>query len=309
LNAYIVRRILAIVPVLFLVSCITFLMLYLVPGDPVDALMAQTQGTITPEERAAIREQLGLNEPIPVRYVHWLTRAVQGDLGTSISSGQPVVKLILSRLPSTLELAFVGVGIAIVFGFALGTLAALNRGKLIDTLTMSIAMTGVSMPSFWLGLLLLLAFAVKLHWFPVISGNGWLGLVLPALTLGYQASAIISRLTRSCLIDVLSQDYVATARAKGLRESRVIWAHALKNTLIPVITIIGLQFGSLLGGAIIVETVFVRQGIGQLLVHGIQQRDFPVVQGTILFIAVAYLLVNLAVDLLYGFIDPRTRYS
>jgi peptide/nickel transport system permease protein len=196
-----------------------------------------------------------------------------------------------------------------VFGFALGTLAALNRGKLIDTLTMSIAMTGVSMPSFWLGLLLLLAFAVKLHWFPVISGNGWLGLVLPALTLGYQASAIISRLTRSCLIDVLSQDYVATARAKGLRESRVIWAHALKNTLIPVITIIGLQFGSLLGGAIIVETVFVRQGIGQLLVHGIQQRDFPVVQGTILFIAVAYLLVNLAVDLLYGFIDPRTRYS
>jgi peptide/nickel transport system permease protein len=309
LSRYVVQRLLAVIPVLFLVSLLVFLMLDLVPGDPVDALVSQTQGTISPEDRAIMREEMGLNDPLPVRYLRWLADALRGDLGTSIASGQPVWELIVQRFPSTLELTVVGIGLAVMIGFAIGILAALNRGNLIDTVTMAFGTIGVSMPSFWFGLLLLLVFAVELRWFPVISTSGWIALVLPAITLGFRASAIISRLVRSSLIEVLGQDYIQTARAKGLLNRRVVWSHALKNTLIPIVTIVGLQFGSLLGGAIIVEAVFVRRGIGQLVINGIQVRDFPVVQGTILFVALIYVFVNLFVDLLYGFLDPRIRYS
>lgn len=294
---------------LLLVSLLVFLMLDLVPGDSVDALVSQTQGTISPEDAAILREELGLNDPLPVRYLHWMTGALQGDLGTSIASGQSVLELIARGFPSTLQLTVVGIGLAIVLGFAIGILAALNHGNLIDSMTMAFGTVGVSMPSFWLGLLLLLVFAVELQWFPVISTGGWKALVLPAVTLGFRAAAIISRLVRSSLIEVLSQDYIRTARAKGLSSWKVIWSHALKNTLVPIVTIIGLQFGSLLGGAIIVEAVFVRRGIGQLVINAIQVRDFPVVQGTILFVALIYVFVNLFVDLIYGFLDPRIRYS
>jgi peptide/nickel transport system permease protein len=305
---YVVQRLLSIVPVLLLVSILVFLMLDLVPGDSVDALVSQTQGTISPEDAAILREELGLNDPLPIRYARWLADALRGDLGVSIASGQSVVDLIAQRFPSTLQLTVVGIGLAIVLGFAMGILAALNRGNIIDTLTMAIGTIGVSMPSFWFGLLLLLFFAVQLQWFPVISTEGWKALVLPAATLGFRASAIISRLVRSSLIEVLGQDYIRTARAKGLPDWKVTWSHAMKNTMVPIVTIVGLQFGSLLGGAVIVEAVFVRRGIGQLVINAIQVRDFPVVQGTILFVALIYVFVNLFVDLLYGFLDPRIRY-
>lgn len=309
MSSYVVQRLLAIIPVLFLVSLLVFLMLDLVPGDPVDALVSQTQGAISAEDAAALREELGLNDPLPVRYIRWIGDAIRGNLGTSIASGQPVVEMIAQRFPSTLQLTIVGIGLAIVLGFAIGILAALNRGNPIDTLTMAFGTIGVSMPSFWLGLLLMLFFAVQLQWFPVISTGGWDAIVLPAATLGFRAAAIISRLVRSSLIEVLGQDYIRAARAKGLSNWRVVWSHALKNTLVPIVTIVGLQFGSLLGGAIIVEAVFVRRGIGQLVINAIQVRDFPVVQGTILFVALIYVFVNLLVDLLYGFLDPRIRYS
>lgn len=309
MSTYVVQRLLGIIPVLLLVSLLVFLMLDLVPGDSVDALVSQTQGTISPEDAEALREELGLNDPLPVRYLRWIAEAFQGDLGTSIASGQPVWELIAQRFPSTLQLTVVGIGLAVVLGFAIGILAALNRGNFIDTMTMAFGTVGVSMPSFWLGLLLMLLFAVELQWFPVISTDGWRGLVLPAITLGFRAAAIISRLVRSSLIEVMGQDYIRAARAKGLPTWRVVWSHALKNTLVPIVTIVGLQFGSLLGGAIIVEAVFVRRGIGQLVINAIQVRDFPVVQGTILFVALIYVFVNLFVDLMYGFLDPRIRYS
>jgi peptide/nickel transport system permease protein len=284
-------------------------MLDLVPGDPVDALIGQTQGTISPEDAAILREQMGLNDPLPLRYVNWATSVIQGDFGTSIASRQPVLDLIIDRFPSTLQLTVVGMGLAIFLGFAIGILAAINRGNPVDSAIMAFGMIGVSMPSFWLGLLLLLVFAVKFQWFPVVGDDGWRGLILPMATLGIRAAAIISRLVRSSLIEVMNQDYIQAARAKGLSGWSVVRVHALKNTLIPIVTIVGLQFGSLLGGAIIVEAVFVRRGMGQLVINAIQVRDFPVIQGTILFIALVYVLVNLGVDLLYGFLDPRIRYS
>lgn len=309
MSTYVIQRILAIIPVLVLVSLLVFVMLDLVPGDSVDALVSQTQGTISAEDAASLREELGLNDPLPVRYWHWVSDVLRGDLGTSIASGQPVLELIAQRFPSTLQLSVIGMGLAIVIGFAVGIIAALNRGNLIDTIAMGFGTVGVSMPSFWLGLLLMLVFAVKLQWFPVIGTGGWQGLVLPVVTLGFRAAAIISRLVRSSLIDVLGQDYIRAARAKGLPGWSVIWSHALKNTLVPIVTIVGLQFGSLLGGAIIVEAVFVRRGMGQLLINAIQVRDFPVVQGTILFVALIYVFVNLCVDLFYGLLDPRIRFS
>lgn len=309
MSAYVIRRILAVVPVVFLVTMLVFLMLDLVPGDPVDALISQTQGGISPEVAASIREELGLNDPLPVRYVRWLSKAVRGDLGVSVSSNQSVAQSIIDRFPSTLQLTLAGIVVAIVLGFIIGTLAALNRSGPIDNIAMVIGMIGISMPSFWLGLLLLLAFSVNLGWFPVIDQGGIRALVLPAATLGIRAAGVISRLVRSSLIDAMNEDYVRTARAKGLSEMRIVVSHALKNTLVPLTTIIGLQFGSLLGGAIVVETVFARRGLGQLLINGINFRDFPVVQGTVLFIALVYVLVNLAVDLLYGYLDPRIRFS
>lgn len=309
MSAYVIRRILAVVPVVFLVTMLVFLMLDLVPGDPVDALISQTQGGISPEVAASIREELGLNDPLPVRYVRWLSKAVRGDLGVSVSSNQSVAQSIIDRFPSTLQLTLAGIVVAIVLGFIIGTLAALNRSGPIDNIAMVIGMIGISMPSFWLGLLLLLAFSVNLGWFPVIDQGGIRALVLPAATLGIRATGVISRLVRSSLIDAMNEDYVRTARAKGLSEMRIVVSHALKNTLVPLTTIIGLQFGSLLGGAIVVETVFARRGLGQLLINGINFRDFPVVQGTVLFIALVYVLVNLAVDLLYGYLDPRIRFS
>jgi ABC-type dipeptide/oligopeptide/nickel transport system permease component len=301
---YALGRFILAVPVLAGVSVLTFLMLHLVPGDPVAAMFIG-QGGARPEQLEMVREQLGLNDPLPVQYWNYISNAVQGDLGRSIRTNEPVMDMLVRNFPPTLKLTLASMGLAVVFGVTLGIIAAVWRGTIVDTVTMVIALMGVSMPGFWLGLLLISLFAVRLHWVPIIGGSGWKGLILPACALGFAASAIIARMVRSSLLEVLSEPYIVTARAKGLAERRVIVRHALRNAAIPVLTIVGLQFGGLLAGAVIIEQVFARQGVGRMIVSALQGRDFPVAQGGVFFVAVVYVVVNLVVDQLYGIVDPR----
>jgi peptide/nickel transport system permease protein/oligopeptide transport system permease protein len=302
---YLVRRLLAVVPVLFGVTLAVFSMLFLVPGDPVKMMLAEF--VTTPDQIAQMRAQLHLDEPILQQYGRFVGNALRGDLGTSIRSRRPVAVEIAENVGSTAQLALASMAIAIALGIALGLVAALGRNSWLDVGSMVVALLGVSMPSFWLGLLLIFAFSLHLAWFPATGGGSLLHLVLPSLTLGTIASAIIARLTRSTLLEVLGQDYVRTARAKGLAWWGVVMRHALKNALIPVVTIFGLQFGNLLAGAVIVETVFSRPGLGRLIVGGILAKDFPLVQGTVLFVATAYVLINVLVDVAYAVLDPRIR--
>src|SRR5436190_9025036 len=290
---WILRRILAIVPVLFGVTLAVFSMLFLVPGDPVKMMLAEF--VTNPDQVAQMRAQLHLDEPIVKQYGRFVTGAVRGDLGTSIRSRRPVITEIGENLASTAQLAVAAMVVAVALGIPLGLLAALSRNSWLDVASMGAALLGVSMPSFWLGLLLIFVFSLHLAWFPATGGGDLHHLVLPAITLGMIAAAIIARLTRSSMLEVLGQDYVRTARAKGLAWWGVVVRHALKNALIPVITIFGLQFGNLLAGAVIVETVFSRPGLGRLIVGGILAKDFPLVQGTVLFIATAYVLINVLV--------------
>ena len=304
---YIRSRLLIAIPVLWGVSTLVFGMLHLTPGDPVELMLSQSGATRKTVEQ--MRTQLGLNDPLPVQYVRFLGNALQGNLGDSIISDQPVVKLILTQLPSTLELAATGMAIGILLGGVLGIIAALRPNTFSDYGTMIVAMVGVSVPSFWLGLLLIFFFALRLGWFPATGQGGWERLILPATVLGLGVAGMIARLVRSSMLEVLRQEYVTTARAKGLFEWRVVFRHALKNALIPTVTMVGLQFGQLLSGAVIVETVFSRQGIGRLAVDAILRKDFPLVQGTVLFIAVMYLLSNLFTDICYSYLDPRIHYQ
>ena len=298
------RRIALATPVLFGVTVLTFLMLHLVPGDPVAAMFIG-QGGARAEQMDQIREQLGLNDPLPVQYWHYLTDVLQGDLGRSIRTNEPVVEMIGRNFPPTMKLTIASMSLAIVLGVTLGIIAAIKRGSLIDNAVMLVALAGVSIPGFWLGLLLITVFSVRLGWLPIIGGGGWKGLILAATALGFAAAAIIARMVRSSLLEVLGEQYIVTARAKGLVERRVIVRHAVRNAAIPVLTVVGLQFGGLLAGSVIIEQVFARQGIGRMLVSALQSRDFPVAQGGVLFVATVYVLVNLLVDLLYGAIDPR----
>ena len=304
---YIGRRILATVPVILGVTILVFLMLHLVPGDPVKMMLAEF-GT-NPEQVEMLRAQLHLDEPLPQQYGRFVWGAVQGDFGISIRTKRPVNKEILDNLPSTFILASAGLLFAGFFGTILGILAAIRQNTWVDAGSMFVALLGVSMPSFWLGLLLIFAFSLHLRWFPATGGGDLKHLVLPAVTLGLISSAIIARLTRSSMLEVLRQDYVTVARAKGLVEWRVIIGHALKNALIPVVTIFGLQFGQLLAGTVVIETVFSRPGIGRTLVDAILSKDFPMVQAIVLVVALSYVVVNLIVDLLYGVLDPRIRYE
>lgn len=303
---YALQRLVFTIPVLFGVSVLTFLMLHLIPGDPVAAMFVG-QGGASEEQLEAIRDNLGLNDPLPVQYVNYMRDLVQGDLGTSIRTKQPVADMIGNNLPSTIKLTFASMAIAIALGVTLGVIAAIKRGSIIDSIVMFIGLAGVSMPSFWLGLLLISLFSIRLNWLPIIGGNDWKGLILPATALGFAAAATIARMVRSSLLEVLSEQYIVTARAKGLKEGGVIIRHAMRNATIPVLTVVGLQFGSLLAGAVIIEQVFARQGIGRMLVTALQSRDFPVAQGGVLFVATVYVLMNLFVDLLYGVVDPRIR--
>jgi ABC-type dipeptide/oligopeptide/nickel transport system permease component len=304
---WIARRLLATVPVLFGVTLAVFSMLFLVPGDPVKMMLAEF--VTSPEQVAQMRAQLHLDEPLPVQYGRFVGNALRGDLGTSIRSRRPVVTEIAENASSTALLAVASMLVAVALGVPLGLLAALMRNSWLDVASMAVALLGVSMPSFWLGLLLIFVFSLQIGWFPATGGGDLLHLVLPSATLGAIASAIIARLTRSSMLEVLGQDYVRTARAKGLAWWGVIVRHALKNALIPVVTIFGLQFGNLLAGAVIVETVFSRPGLGRLIVGGILAKDFPLVQGTVLFVATGYVLINVLVDIAYAFVDPRIRFG
>ena len=302
---YVGRRILAIVPVLFGVTLAVFSMLFLVPGDPVKIMLAEF--VTTPEQIAQMRAQLHLDEPVLKQYGRFVANALRGDLGISIRSRRPVAAEITENIGSTGQLALASMLVAIGLGVPLGLLAALGRNSWLDVAAMVVALLGVAMPSFWLGLLLIFVFSLHLGWLPATGGGDLLHLVMPSVALGMIAAAIIARLTRSSMLEVLGQDYVRTARAKGLGGWSVIVRHALRNALIPVVTVFGLQFGNLLAGAVIVETVFSRPGLGRLIVGGILAKDFPLVQGTVLFVAATYVLINVVVDVAYAYVDPRIR--
>ncbi len=307
---YIGRRVVQLAVVLLLVSAVIFSIMHALPGDPVQLMLAGAEsGSVTPERQQELREQLGLDDPLPVQYGRFLRGAVTGDLGTSVRLRTPVVDLILDRLGSTLALSIGGILFALLFGVTLGVLAAIKQGSWIDTLSMIMAYVGVSMPLFWLGLLLILVFSFQLGWFPPAGQVGLRSLVLPSLSLGLISAGVIARLTRASMVEVLVQDYVRTARSKGLPERIVIVRHALRNALVPVLTILGIQFGAMLSGAVVTETVFSRPGLGRLVVSAILWKDYPLVQGIVLFMATTYVVVNLLVDVCAAWLDPRTRYG
>jgi peptide/nickel transport system permease protein/oligopeptide transport system permease protein len=306
MTTYIARRLLAVIPTLLGVLLAVFLMVRLAPGDPAQLLAGEFA---TPETLADIRQRFGLDQPWHVQLGLYAANVVRGDLGQSVRTRKPVAYELRQYFPNTLRLTLGAMLVALLIGIPAGIIAATRPGTIFDLLAMLGALIGVSMPVFWFGLMAILIFSVQLGWFPV-AGTGTLWhLVLPAITLGTGTAAILARMTRSAMLEVLSQDYIRTARAKGLAGRVVVFKHALRNALIPVVTITGLQFGGLLEGAVITETVFAWPGIGQLLVGSILARDYPVVQGAVLLIAVAFILINLIVDLLYGAIDPRIRYD
>lgn len=292
---------------MFGVSVLVFASLYLTPGDPVTAIVGDTP--ISEETRAQLRTQYGFDRPVIEQYLTFFGRALRGDLGYSYRSQRPVTGLIVQNLPNTLELMAAATLIAVVVGTTVGTVAAARRGRVTDTALMVAATLGLAVPTFWLGMVLLLVFAVNLQWFPAIGADGWASLVLPSVTIGIGAACVVARFLRGALLEVLGQDYITTARSKGVREHRVVVRHALRNAMIPVLTILGLQIGNLLAGAVVVETIFTRHGLGELLLAAITNRDFPVVQGAVLFAAAAYVVVNLLVDICYGLVDPRIHHS
>lgn len=314
MTQYIIRRILLVIPVLLGASILVFIALRLAPGDPAVAIAGELA---TPEIKAQVRKEMGLDQPLPVQYAIYLAKVLQGNLGKSIKTGSPVIEEILAKLPNTILLATTSLMVAATIGILLGVLASVKPYSWIDGGSMTMALLGVSMPVFWLGLMLMAFFAVLLpRWlglqepiFPPTGSGTWQHLVMPTITLAATSMAILARMTRATMLEVLRQDYVRTSRAKGLHERAVVFRHALRNALIPVVTIMGLQFGILLSGAVLTETVFAWPGIGRLLVDSISYRDYPMVQGVILFIAVGFTFVNLAVDVLYAFLDPRIRYS
>jgi peptide/nickel transport system permease protein len=304
MTAYILQRGLQLVPTLLVVSILVFAIVRLIPGDPARLLAGESA---TPENVAAIRERWGLDRPMTEQYVTYLRRLLTADLGVSISSGGAVVDEIRPRLQLTIQLALAGVAIAIVLGILAGIVGAIRPYSIIDYLTTSVALLGVSVPIFWSGLMLILLFAVNLRLLPSGGTGGLQHLILPAVSLGFFGAGVIARQTRSTLLDVMTSDYIRTAWAKGFGEWVVVRRHALKNALIPVVTVIGIQFGRMLGGAILTESVFSLPGMGRYLVGAIASRDYPVIQGCILVFATSFILVNLLVDLLYGVLDPRIR--
>ncbi len=309
----VLRRLGATVPVLLLVTAGVFLLLHLTPGDPIDVMMAESVDATVKE---TLRRDLGLDRPIYVQYAAWMGRLLRGDLGRSIRNGEPVIENVSRRIRPSLELALLAMAVSLLIAFPVGIVSAARRNTAVDRAGTSFALFGICMPNFLLALLLIFLFGVTLRWLP-ISGytdpveeplNGLRSLLLPAVTLGLALAAVITRTLRSSMLEALGEDYVRTARAKGLSEWRVIRGHVLKNALIPVVTVLGLQLGTMIGGAVITEYVFALPGVGRLVVEAVFARDYPLVQGVILLIALGFILSNLLVDLLYGWIDPRIRY-
>jgi peptide/nickel transport system permease protein len=304
MRRYVLHRLLLAVPTVFGVITLVFLLIHLVPGDPVDVMLGETARAA---DKVRLRHQLGLDRPLPIQYARYLRRLARADLGRSLHSGRPVRRMIVARYPATIELAGGALLVAVLLAAPLGIVAAARRGSLFDALCRSIAVVGAAMPNFWLGPLLILVFAIALEWAPVSGRGGVAHLALPALTLGMGMAAGLTRMLRATLLDRLADDYIRTARAKGASEPRVVLTHALRNAVLPVVTVLGLQAGALLAGAIITETIFAWPGIGRLTLLAIQTRDYPLVQGCMLVIALTYVLINLCTDLLYGVIDPRLR--
>ena len=303
---FLARRLALTIPVLLGVATLVFALIHLIPGDPAQAMLGETAAE---QDVQALRQRLGLDRPLVEQYGTFLIGAVRGDLGTSLRTNEPVSEAIVARLPATLELAAAAMLVAIGVAIPLGIVAAVGRGTAVDHVATTISLTGISIPNFWLGPLLAIVFAVELGWLPV-SGRGTLAhLVLPAISLGAALAAILARMTRASLLEELREPYVQAARARGASRTRAILRHAFRNSLIPVVTLIGLQFGAVLTGAVITETIFAWPGIGRLLIQSIGFRDYPLVQGCILFIAVTYVGMNLLTDLVYGVLDPRIRYE
>ena len=311
MRSYLARR-LPTLPLLLLgISIISFMLLNFAPGDAAEITLRRQNGGVTPSPAAVseLRQELGLNDPLPVRYGRWVSHAVRGDLGESYRSGAPIANELFRRLPATLLLAATALALAVAAGIPLGVMAAMKRGTWLDTACRLLALVGAAVPSYVMAPALMLLFAVYLDWLPAIGYGSPKTLVLPAVALSFGTMAQLMRLTRASVLEVLGQDYMRTARAKGLSETVVIWRHGLKNALLPVVTVLGTSIGYLLGGAVIIETIFGWPGIGQFVVTGISQRDYPVVQGFVLYVAVIFLLVNLAVDVSYRWLDPRLHFD
>jgi peptide/nickel transport system permease protein len=304
MRRYLFRRLLLLVPVLWGVATLVFAVTNILPGDPVDLMLGETA---RPAQREVLRKALGLDRPLRVRYASYLAGLLRGDLGTSIHQKRPVAQLLAEPILASAELTFTSLAIALAIALPLGVLAARRAGSAVDLAAGGLAVLGASIPVFWLGPLLIILFSIDLGWLPVSGRSGPLSLILPSLTLGTALSAILMRMTRSSLLDVLPQDYLATARAKGLSERRVLWIHALSNAGLPLITILSLQLGALLSGAIITETVFAWPGVGRLTIQAIAARDYPLVQGCVLFISFVYVAGNLIADIAYAWLDPRVR--
>lgn len=311
---YVLYRLLQLLPVLFLASIAVWLMIYLIPGDPAIALLGSD---VTPEQIARARQQMGLDRPLPVQYALWLGRVLRGDLGVSYLSGLPVTTLVGQRIPVTLQLTLASLAVALAIATPLGIVSAVRPRSWITRWITSYNALAMAVPTFWLGILLVLCFGIWLRWLPTSGfvpvweepGRALRFLVLPAFTLGAYVSAVLARFTRAALLETLFQDYVRTGRAKGLGERAVVGVHALRNALIPVVTVVGLQFGAFMGGAVITEAIFDYPGLGRMLLQAILTRDYTVVQGTILFVVVAFVLINLLTDLVYALLDPRIRYT
>jgi peptide/nickel transport system permease protein len=312
---YILQRLLLLIPLLLGISVITFAMVHLAPGDPLTTQFGLNPRGLDQQTIERLREQLGLNDPLAVQYARYLGNLLHGDMGKSLTTRMPVAREVLARFPATLQLTIASMAVVLLTALPLGILSAVKHGSPLDSVCRMWALLGVSMPSFWLGIMLMLLFALELGWLPS-SGRGegsvvdaLKSLVLPALTLGTGLTGLVTRITRSSMLEVLSQDYIRTAQAKGLTPGLVLVQHGLRNALIPVLTLLGLQFASLLGGAVIVETVFAWPGMGRLVVNAIWRRDYPVIVGTVLVSSVAFVLTNLVVDVLYTVVDPRIRYD
>jgi peptide/nickel transport system permease protein len=303
---YAARRILMLIPILLGVSLLTFGITHLTPGDPARLMLGQFA---TAEQVASLREELGLNDPILVQYGRFLWNVLHGDFGRSFRGQTPVLQEILDRFPSTLQLTIAAMSISILLGVSAGMIAATSRSRWVDRIVMFSSITGLSIPNFWLAVLLIIVFGIQLKWLPVTTSTGWKGLILPTIALSIPTAAVLARLTRSSILEVIREDYVRTARAKGLTKRAIAFMHILRNALIPVVTVVGLQFAGMLGGAVFVESVFARPGLGRFAVSAIAARDYPQIQGIVLFAATVYVLINLCVDLLYAVLDPRIRYD
>jgi peptide/nickel transport system permease protein len=303
--AYLARRLVLTIPVLLGVATLVFALIHLIPGDPARAILGEVASDA---DIAQLRGQLGLDRPLSVQYMSFLSALARADLGTSLRTGTPVAGQILERLPATFELALAAIVVALMLAIPLGVTAAVWRGTFVDHAAMTLSLAGVSMPNFWLGPLLAIVFGVELGWLPVAGRGGPEHIILPAVSLGAALAAVLARMTRATVADQLREPYVLAARARGVSRARAVFFHALRNSLIPIVTIAGLQVGAVLTGAVITETIFAWPGIGRLLIQSIGFRDYPMVQGCILLIAVTYVAVNLVVDLIYGVLDPRIRY-